>query len=262
MTNEFQVFSFLQEMAYFGNFNLAPYAVTPAQSPDGKLFMFFGTIPQELTFYGPAPVATFTPATVRISILDEEEDSITLTPKGISNNIMASPTNSPRRRRRPSKKAAPATVAKTAHNAQASRKRALDTYQNQLVARPAIPVSNQFTALRIMAKNSATGQLRQAWEVPKPAPRPTQVPMRRQRKSQAPTEAIYKAHRALKQRKNVRNIRSRQYVSHPDQYQDLARPQTIIPAPRPRRFISKATPSAQQVWVPKGSQPTKPRSQI
>jgi hypothetical protein len=39
-------------MTYFGNFNIAPYAVTPAQSPDGKLFMFFGTIPQELTFYG------------------------------------------------------------------------------------------------------------------------------------------------------------------------------------------------------------------
>jgi hypothetical protein len=56
-----------------------------------------------------------------------------------------------------SKKAAPATVAKTVHNAQASRKRALDMYQNQLVARPAIPVSNQFTALRIVAKNSATG---------------------------------------------------------------------------------------------------------
>jgi hypothetical protein len=147
-------------MAYFGNFNLAPYAVTPAQSSDGKLFMFFGTIPQELTFYGPAPVDTFTPATGRISIPDEEEDSITLTPKGISNNVMASPTTSPNRRRRPSKKAAPVTVAKTAHNAQASKKRALDAYQNQLVARPAIPVSNQFTTLRIVAKNSATGQLR------------------------------------------------------------------------------------------------------
>jgi hypothetical protein len=115
-------------------------------------------------------VATFIPATVRISIPDEEEDSITLTPKGISNNVMASPTNSPSRRRRPSKKAALATVAKTAHNFQASRKRALEVYQNQLVAKPAIPVSNKFTALRIVAKNSATGQLRQAWEVPKPAP--------------------------------------------------------------------------------------------
>jgi hypothetical protein len=73
-------------------------------------------------------VATFTLTTVRISIPDEEEDSITLTPKGISNNIMASPTNSPRRRRHPSKKATPSTVAKTARNSQVSRKRALDAY--------------------------------------------------------------------------------------------------------------------------------------
>jgi hypothetical protein len=41
----------------------------------------------------------------------------------------------------------------------------------------------------------------------------------------------------------------------------MAQPQAIIPAPRPRRFISKVTPSVQQVWVPKGSQPTKPQSQ-
>jgi hypothetical protein len=105
-------------------------------------------------------VVTFTPTTVRISIPDEEDDSIALTPKGVSNNVMASPTNSPRRRRRPSRKATPTTVAKTARNSQASRKRALDAYQHELVARPAIPVSNKFITLRIEAKNSATGQLR------------------------------------------------------------------------------------------------------
>jgi hypothetical protein len=68
-------------MTFFGNFNLAPYAVTPAQGPDGKLFMFFWSISQELTFYGPTLVATFTPGTIRISISDEEDDSIALTPK-------------------------------------------------------------------------------------------------------------------------------------------------------------------------------------
>jgi hypothetical protein len=239
-------------MTYFENFNLAPHAV-----------MFFGTIPQELTYYGPTPMATFAPATVRISVPDEEEVSITLTPKGISNNVMASPTNSPRRIRRPSKKAAPATVVKTAHNAQASRKRALDAYQNQLVARPAIPVSNQFTTLRIVAKNSATGQLRQAWEVPKPAPRPaqTKTSLRRQYKPQAPAEAIYKAHRALKQRKSVRNARSRQYVSRSSPSEDMAQLQAVVSASQSRRFTSKVTPNVQQVWVPKGSQSTKPQSQ-
>jgi hypothetical protein len=248
-------------MTYFGNFNLAPYAVTPAQGPDGKLFMFFRSISQEITFYGPAPVATFTPATVRIFIPDEEEDSIALTPKGISNNVMASPTNSSRRRRRPSRKAAPIEVDKTAHNSQASRKRALDAYQNQLVARPAISVSNKFTALRIVAKNSATGQLRQAWEVPKPTPRPTEMSLRRQYKSQVPAEAIYKAHRALKQRKSVRNARSRQHASRPSQSEEMAQLSAIVPTPRPRRIISKVTPSVQQVWVHKGSQPIKPQSQ-
>jgi hypothetical protein len=181
-------------------------------------------------------VASFTLAIVRISIPDEEEASITLTPKGISNNVMASPVSSPKRRRRPSKKAAPVIAANIAHNSQASRKR---------VARPAIPVSNKFTALRIVAKNSATDQLRQAWEVPMPAPRPTQVSPHCQRKSQAPADAIYKAHRALKQRKSVKNARSRQYVSHPNQSQNLAQPQAIIPTQRLRRFTSKATPSVQ-----------------
>jgi hypothetical protein len=246
-------------MTYFGNFHLAPYAVTPAQGLDDKIFMFFGSIPQELTFYGPAPVATFTPVTVRISIPDEEEDSITLTPKGISNNVMAIPINSPKRRRRPSKRAAPSTVARTTHNSQASRKRALDAYQNQLVARPAISVSNKFTALRIVAKNSATGQLRQAWEVSNPAPRPTQMSLRHQHKSQAPAKAIYKAHRALKERKSVRNARSRQYVSCSSQSQDMAQPQAIVPAPHLRGIMPKATPSVHQVWVPKGSQSIKPQ---
>jgi hypothetical protein len=120
-------------MTFFGNFNLIPYVVTPTQGPDGKLHMFFGSIPQELTFYGPAPVATFTPATVRISIPDGEEDSITLTPKGMANNVIASPTNSPKRRRRPSKKTTPVAAVKTARNSQASKKSALDVYQNQLV---------------------------------------------------------------------------------------------------------------------------------
>jgi hypothetical protein len=67
-------------MAFFGNLNLALYTITPAQSPDDKLFMFFGSIPQELTFYGPAPVTTFTLATVRNSVPDEDETSLTLTP--------------------------------------------------------------------------------------------------------------------------------------------------------------------------------------
>jgi GTP cyclohydrolase III len=143
---------------------------------------------------------------------------------------MTSPTHSPKRRRRPSKKTAPVATTKTTRDSQASRKMALDVYQNQLVARPAIPVSNKFTALRIVAKNLATGQLRQAWEVPKPAPRPTQTKasLCRQCKSQTPAEAIYEAHRALKQRKGARSARLRQNVSRPSQSQDMAQSQAMV----------------------------------
>jgi hypothetical protein len=74
----------------------------------------------------------------------------------ISNNVMNSSTNSPRRMRYPTKKAAPTTMAKVTRDSQVSKKKALDEYQNQLVARPAIQVSNSFTALRIVAKNSTT----------------------------------------------------------------------------------------------------------
>jgi hypothetical protein len=41
----------------------------------------------------------------------------------------------------------------------------------------------------------------------------------------------------------------------------MAQLQAIIPAPRPRRFTSKVTPSVQQMWFPNGSQPMKTRSQ-
>jgi hypothetical protein len=170
---KFKCFTLVGTMAFFGNLNLAPFTVTPAQSSDGKFFMFFGTIPQEVVFCGPAPMASFTPAAIQISTLDEEEAEFALTQKGINNNTMNSPTSSPRRRRRPARKMAPTTETKVAHNSQVSRKRALDEYQNQLVARPAISVSNPFSALCIVAKNSITGQLRQAWEVPQPAPRST-----------------------------------------------------------------------------------------
>jgi hypothetical protein len=99
--------------------------------------------------------------------------------------------------------------------------------------------------------------------VPKPAPQlaQTKTSLRRQRKPQALAEAIYKAHRALKQRKSARSARLRQYVSRPRQSQDMAQPQAVVSAAQSRKITSKATPSVQQVWVPKGSLPTKPQSQ-
>jgi hypothetical protein len=41
----------------------------------------------------------------------------------------------------------------------------------------------------------------------------------------------------------------------------MAQSQAVVSAPQSRKITQKAAPSVQQVWVPKGSQPTKPQSQ-
>jgi Integrase core domain len=53
----------------------------------------------------------------------------------------------------------------------------------------------------------------------------------------------------------------RQNFSRSNQPQDLAQPQVIVFALHSGRTTPKATPSVQQVWVPKGSRPTKTQSQ-
>jgi hypothetical protein len=80
--------------------------------------------------------------------------------------------------------------------------------------------------------------------------------LRGQRKPQVPVETIYKAHKALKQRRSIRGARSRQYVSHHSQ--DMAKPQIIVStaiSPKARKITSKVTPSIQQVWVPSQKNP-------
>jgi hypothetical protein len=53
---------------------------------------------------------------------------------------------------------------------------------------------------------------------------------------------------------------SRQYVSRSNQSQYITQPQAVVSTTHSRKITLKATPSVQQVWVPKGSQPTKLRS--
>jgi hypothetical protein len=79
--------------------------------------------------YNSAPIISFVLATSQISTLGENEVEFTLTPKGVNNNAMNTPANSPRRRRRSAKKAAPTMMVKVIHNSQVSRKRTLDEYK-------------------------------------------------------------------------------------------------------------------------------------
>jgi hypothetical protein len=50
-------------------------------------------------------------------------------------------------------------------------------------------------------------------------------------------------------------------VSCCNQSQEMLKSQAFVSAPQPKKVTHKATPSAQQVWVPKGSELTKHQSQ-
>jgi hypothetical protein len=231
MTNEHEVVALFCRMAFFGNMMLAPCTVTPSQGPEGKHFIFFGTIPQEVVLQSPVTIASTMVAPAPLtsstfSLIEEgEKEGFALTQEGIDNGIMNSPPSSPRRRRRATRKAAQ-LMASPGSNV--LRKRVLDAYQHQLVARPAVPVSNSFTPLRIVAKNSTTGQLRRAWEVPRPEPQRSTAPSN-QRRSQAPAETIYKVHRALKERKHFCNKGRKYQVQDQILSQAPAKPRATAP---------------------------------
>jgi hypothetical protein len=71
------------------------------------------------------------------------------------------------RRRRSTKKA---IFPKNVSTSKVSQKMTREISQEHLVTRPNIPVSNSFSALRIIAEDPSRGQKRQVWEVPSRKP--------------------------------------------------------------------------------------------
>jgi hypothetical protein len=69
-----------------------------------------------VVLYNSTPTVSFIFATAQISTLSEEKAELTLTPKGVNNNVMNSLANSPRRRRHPSRKVASASAVKVTRN--------------------------------------------------------------------------------------------------------------------------------------------------
>jgi hypothetical protein len=136
--------------------------ITHFQGAEGKYFIFFGTIPQEVIINTPTVVASIMVAPISVIITtkedDEEEVYFALTQKGIDNKIMDSPLGPQKRRRRPTKKA---ISPKPVSTPKVSQKRTRKISQERLVARPNIPVSNCFSALRVVAEDPSRGQKRQ-----------------------------------------------------------------------------------------------------
>jgi hypothetical protein len=87
---------------------VASHTIIPFQGAEGKYFIFFGTIPQEIIINDPTAVASTMMAHISAAAPVEEEDEeevyFIITQKSTDNKIMDSPPGPQKRRRRPTKK--------------------------------------------------------------------------------------------------------------------------------------------------------------
>jgi hypothetical protein len=254
------------------NNNMVPLPMSFAQDAQGINYFFVGTIPQIPMIPQPTLVTPImiTPIPRPLQVVEEDDECcFFLTEKGIRNNIMGTPPQpqkkgrSYRRRMAATSSSHLAPVPALQQAPRLNKKRVLEQYQDQLVARPAVPVANSFSPLRVVRNNSHTGQIRRVWEVPQPRPQQAQVQSGRP-KPPTSTNVIYQAHKAMKERKQRRwQQRTNEHVQ-----------QTPIPAresvktrltfsnhrertvyvPRESGRQSKPRPhKMKQVWIPKES---------
>jgi hypothetical protein len=155
-------------------------------------------------------------ATISAAAPTEEEDKkvyFALTQKGIYNKIMNSPPEPKMRRRCPTKKA---ISHKNDSTSKVSQKRTRKISQERMVARSNIPVSNSFSALRIIAEDPSKGQKHQVWEVP------SRKPQQSQKKSVSSV--------TLKEKRNLKTRKSRCQISDQTQNRVPVKPRLIFPS--------------------------------
>ena len=168
---------------------------------------------------------------------DDDEGLMTITPLGHQNNIMALGERKSRTQRRRAQRSrclqgsiqsndTPIHHNYNSHNSQTiphvqaprlSKRKALDMYQNELVASPNIPVHNQFSTLRVVRKNSPKAQIRSIHDIPKPrgynAPNSQPITQYQaansgrevywsQHQAANPGRAVYQAYRQVKARRS------------------------------------------------------------
>ena len=150
------------------------------------------------------------------SITEEEvevDDEVCyyLNPEGQDGKTFALPTKTRRTKRRAQKKLTRVNYT----IAPVNKKRSLQSYQNELVAEPALPTHNSFSPLRIVRKNSSTAHIRVAGEIPRIvsfAHKPGKMTSNPNPKTVEDTTitAIHKVHRQLR---GLKQRRSRYYTS-------------------------------------------------
>jgi hypothetical protein len=145
---------------------MVPLPMSFAQDAQGRNYFFVGAISQIPMIPQPAPVAHImvTPIPQPLQVMEEDDECcFYFTEKGIRNNIMGTPPQpqkknmSYRRRMDATSSSYPAPVPVPQQAPRLNKKRALKQYQNQLVAKPAIPVAkpavpvaNSFSPLRVV----------------------------------------------------------------------------------------------------------------
>ena len=140
----------------------------------------------------------------------DDEVCYYLTPEGQDGKTFALPTKTRRTRRRAQKK-----LTRVNHTmAPVNKKRSLQSYQNELVAKPALPTHNS-SPLRIVRKNSSTAHIRVAGEIPRIVSfvhKPKKMTSNPNPKTVEDTTitAIHKVHRQLR---GLKQRRSRYYTS-------------------------------------------------
>ena len=142
----------------------------------GNPVMFFGAVPISLagpTIFG-APTQTLMPKPLGLTTeeMPEDDDEIcfVVTQKGRESDMFSASTKPKRSRKHaPKRRAAPFDPRRSMMvPPRAVKKRALQAYQEELVAYPALPTSNAFAPLRVAEKNSSTARVCPIEEMPRP----------------------------------------------------------------------------------------------
>ena len=140
---------------------------------------------------------------------DDDEICFVITQKGIESDMFSAlPKPKRSRKHAPKRRAAPFDPRRSmVVPPKATKKRALQAYQEELVAYPALPTLNAFTPLRVVEKNSSTARMRSIEEIPRP------IPFSRQPRKifsdpsmvENTALAIHRAHKAIRDIKQRRN---------------------------------------------------------
>ena len=195
--------------------------------------MLFGAV--LISLVGPtilgAPTQALMPKPLDITTeeMPEDDDEIyfVITQKGIESDMFSAlPKPKRSRKHAPKRRAAPFDLRRSMMvPPRAVKKRALQAYQKELVAYPALPTSSIFAPLRVAEKNSSTARVCPTEEMPRPTffPRQPRKTFSDPSMVENPALTIHRVYKAIHDAKQRRN----------------------------KHYFHLAQNTSRQVWIPK-----------